>query len=42
MVTGANKIVTPQSKKREVMERYHDHKLAGHLGYEKTILRINK
>ena len=38
--TKRGQIIVPKEKIREVLERYHDHKLAGHLGVTKTLIRI--
>ena len=39
--TLKGKIFVPEDKRVEVLHRYHNHNLAGHLGYEKTLRRIN-
>jgi len=38
--TRKGQILVPQSKITAVLQRYHDHKLAGHLGITKTLNRI--
>jgi len=38
--TKKGQILVPKDKITEVLNRYHDHKLAGHLGITKTINRI--
>ena len=38
--TKRGQIIVPKEKIREVLKRYHDHKLAGHLGVTKTLIRI--
>ena len=38
--TKKGQIVVPKSKITAVLKRYHDHKLAGHLGITKTLNRI--
>lgn len=36
LTTATGKIIVPSSKTKEILERYHDHKLAGHFGINKT------
>jgi hypothetical protein len=38
--TKKGQIIVPKSKIKDVLHRYHDHKLAGHLGVTKTLMRI--
>jgi transposase InsO family protein len=38
--TSREKIVVPMEFQKEIMVRYHDHKLAAHMGIEKTLANI--
>eukprot|EP00742_Colponemidia_sp_Colp-10_P012577 GILJ01014146.1.p1 GENE.GILJ01014146.1~~GILJ01014146.1.p1 ORF type:complete len:292 (+),score=36.92 GILJ01014146.1:1354-2229(+) len=38
--TGWRRIVLPQSMKTEVLNRFHDDKISGHMGIAKTAMRI--
>ena len=42
MGTRTGKILVPESMKAEVLKRFHDDRLAGHLGTRKTIVRIKR
>ena len=36
------KIIAPESKRKEILENYHDHMLAGHLGIAKTLSKVKR
>ena len=40
LTTASGQIVVPAKLHRELMEQYHDHKLAGHLGVVKTLANL--
>ena len=40
LATSRGKIVVPAKLRKEILERFHDHKLAGHQGVEKTLTII--
>ena len=40
LTTASGQIVVPAKLRQEIMEQYHDHKLAGHLGVIKTLANI--
>ena len=40
LATASGKIVVPAKLQKEIMERYHDHLLARHLGVQKTLANI--
>ena len=40
LATSRGKIVVPAKLRKEILERFHDHKLAGHQGVKKTLTII--
>ena len=42
MATPEGKIMVPLDKRIEILERFHNHKLAGHLGTAKTLFKIRR
>ena len=40
LATSQGKIVVTQSRRREIMVQFHSHKLAGHMGIDKTLSNI--
>ncbi len=42
LATEDGRLIIPQSLRNKVLERFHSHKLAGHLGVKKTLNKIKK
>ncbi len=42
LATADERVVIPETLKEQVLYRYHNHKLAGHIGIKKTLIKMKK